>query len=149
MKIFSSDEINAIRQYTLREQGITMRQFIDVVGEALAIEIITSLIPGHRLVVFAGPDLNGAYALSVSRYLALQGYRPSVYLFNIGGNRATADCAAVRDRLREECSDIDFMEVTGLQFSMPDLQGDVTVIDGLFGSERTAPLSGGYQSIVR
>lgn len=72
MKIFSSDEINAIRQYTLREQGITMRQFIDVVGEALAIEIITSLIPGHRLVVFAGPDLNGAYALSVSRYLALQ-----------------------------------------------------------------------------
>jgi len=149
MKIFSSDEINAIRQYTLREQGITMRQFIEMVGEALAIEIITSLISGHRLVVFAGPDLNGAYALSVSRNLALQGYHPSVYLFNIGGNRATADCVAARDRLREECADIDFTEVTGLQFSMPDLQGEVSVIDGIFGSERTTSLSGGYQSIVR
>ncbi len=149
MKIFSSDEINTIRQYTLREQGISMRQFIETVGESLAIEIITTLVPGHRLVVFAGPELNGAYALSVSRHLALQGYHPSVFLFNIGGNRATADCAAVRDRLREDCGDLDFTEVTGLQFSMPDLQGDVTVIDGLFGSERTKPLSGGYQSIVR
>lgn len=149
MKIFSSDEINAIRQYTLREQGITMRQFIENVGEALAIEIITSLIPGHRLIVIAGPDLNGAYALAASRHLALQGYRPSVVMFNIGGNRATADCAAMRDRLREECSDLDFTEVTGLQFSMPDLHGDVTVIDGIFGTERTTPLSGGYQSIVR
>jgi len=149
MKIFSSEEIDAIRRFTLKEQGMGLRQFIEATGESLAIEIISSLVPGHRLVVFAGPDLNGAYALTTARHLALQGFRPEVYLFNISGNRATADCMAARDRLREECGDEILTEVTGLHFSMPDLQTDVTVVDGIFGTERTTPLSGGYQSIVR
>ena len=149
MKIFSSEEIEAIRRFTLKEQGITARQFIELVGESLAIEIISSLVPGHRLVVFAGPDLNGAYALATARHLAIQGFHTEIYLFNINGNRATAECVAARDRMREEYGDDALTEVTGLQFSMPDLIGDVTVIDGIFGTERTTPLSGGYQSIVR
>jgi NAD(P)H-hydrate epimerase len=149
MKIFSTDEINAIRQYTLREQGITELQFIETVSENLALEIITTIIPGHRLVVFAGPDVNGAYALCTSRHLCLQGFNPRVYLFNVGGNRLSADCRAARDRLVEECGEEVLVEVTGVRFAMPDLQGECTVIDGLFGSERTTPLSGGYQGVVR
>ena len=149
MKIFSSDEIEAIRRFTLKEQGISARQLIESIGESLALEIISSLIPGHKLLVFAGPDLNGAYALTTARHLALQGFRPDVYLFNIGGNKASAECVAARDRLRQECGDEILTEVTGMQFSMPEMQNDVTVIDGIFGTERTTPLSGGYQSIVR
>lgn len=149
MKIFSSEEINAITRYTLREQGITLRQLIDSVGESLACEIITSVQPGHTIMIFAGPDLCGAYAMSAARHLCLQGCRPETYLFNIGGNRASEECAAARDRLREDCGDEAVTEVTGMQFAMPDLAGDVTVIDGIFGSERTTPLGGGYQSIVR
>ncbi len=148
MKIFSSDEIENIRRYTLKEQGITQRQFIDMVGESLAVEIISTLVPGHRLVVFAGPELNGAYALATARHLAAQGYRSEVYLFNIK-NRATPDCVAMRDRLREEVGDDSIIELTEMQFSIPDLTSEMTLIDGLFGTERTAPLSGGYQSIVR
>lgn len=149
MKIFSSDEINAIRRYTLKEQGMTEMQLIESIGESIACEVITSIVPGHRLIIFAGPDLNGAYALAAARQLCLQGYRPQVFMFNIGGNRATPECASARDRLRDECGTEVLTEVTGLQFAMPDMQGDVTVIDGLFGTERLTPLSGGYQSIVR
>jgi len=149
MKIFSSEEINAIRRYTLKEQGLTPMQLIESIGESLACEIITSTIPGHRLIIFAGPDLNGAYALTTARHLCLQGYHPQVFLFNIGGNRATAECATARDRLRDECGQDVINEVTGLQFAMPDMMGDVTVVDGLFGTERQTPLSGGYQAIVR
>lgn len=149
MKIFSSEEIKAILQYTLREQGISMRQFIDTVGESLALEIISGIIPGHRLVVFAGPDLNGAYALATTRHLCLQGFHPRVFLFNVGGKRLTQDCTAMRDMLIEDCGPEVLTEITGLEFSMPDLQEDVTVIDGLFGTERQTPLGGGYQSIVR
>lgn len=149
MKIFSTDEINAIRQYTLREQGLEEKQFVDLIGENIALEIITTLITSHRLVVFAGPDLNGAYALSAARHLCLQGFHPQIYLFNVGGNRLTPVCRAMRDRLVEECGSDMLHEVTGVQFAMPDLQGDVTVIDGLFGSERNTPLSGGYQGVVR
>lgn len=149
MKIFSSEETNAIIRYTLNEQGITVRQFVDSIGESLACEIITSVRPGSRMVIFAGPDFCGAYALSAARHLRLQGYKPETYLFNIGGNKAGAECAAARDLLRENCGSEAVTEVTGLQFAMPDLSGDITVIDGIFGSERTSPLGGGYQSIVR
>ncbi len=149
MKIFSSEEINAIRRYTLKDQGITERQLIENIGESLALEIITNIVPGHRLIVFAGPDLNGAYALTTARHLCLQGFHPQVFLFNIGGNKASSECVAARDRLREDCGEEVLTEVTGLQFAMPDMQGDVTVIDGIFGTERSTPLSGGYQSIVR
>lgn len=149
MKIYSSDEIAAIRRYTLKAQGLNELQFIDRVGESLSLEIISEITPGHRLVVFAGPELNGAYALATARNLYLQGVRPTVYLFNIGGKRITYECAAERDALVAACGAEVLNEVTGLQFSMPNLQGEVTVIDGIFGTERNTPLSGGYQSIVR
>ncbi len=149
MKIFSSDEIAAIRRYTLKAQGLNELQFIDRVGESFSLEIISETIPGHKLVIFAGPELNGAYALATARHLCLQGIRPTVYLFNIGGNRITLECAAERDALVTACGAEVLNEVTGLQFSMPNLQGEVTVIDGIFGTERTTPLSGGYKGIVR
>lgn len=149
MKIFSSDEIAAIRQYTLKTQGISELQFIDRVGESLSLEIISGIIPGHRIVIFAGPALNGAYAMATARHLCLQGFRPTVYLFNIGGKRLTPDCAAQRDAFVGACGQESLREVTGIQFSMPNLQGEVTVVDGIFGTERTAPLSGGYMGIVR
>ncbi len=149
MKIFSTEEIEDILKYTLREQGLTIDQFIENIGEALALEIITNNTPGHRLVVFAGPERNGAYALATARQLSMQGLRPMIYLFNIGGNRLSDECRAARDTLREACGDEALIEVTGTQFTPPDLQNDVTVIDGLFGAERTTPLSGGFQSIVR
>lgn len=149
MKIFSTEEIKAIKQYTLREQGLSARDFIENIGETLAIEVITALDKGHKIVMFAGPDLNGAYGLSAARHLALQGYRPDIYFFNTGGRKAIAETVALRERLVEECGADIITEVTGVQFSMPDLQGPVTVIDAIFGTERTEPLSGGYKSIVQ
>lgn len=149
MKIFSSDEIDAITRYTLREQGISALQLADTVGESLACEIIGAVQPGHGIIIFAGPDRCGVYALCAARHIRQQGYHPQTYLFNIGGNKISADCAAARDMLVDECGPEALTEVTAMQFSMPDLTGDVTVVDGLFGTERTTPLGGGYQSIVR
>ncbi|MDE6300112.1 MAG: NAD(P)H-hydrate dehydratase [Muribaculaceae bacterium] len=149
MKIFSSDEIRAIKQFTLREQGINERQFIENVGETLAYEIAALVAPERRLVVFAGPDLNGAYALTAARHLVRKGYKPTVYLFNVGGNKLSPDCGATKDMFVEEHGASLLTEISGLQFSMPDLGGDVTVVDGIFGTERIKPISGGYMSIIQ
>lgn len=149
MKLFSSEEIEAIKKATLKEKGISLRQFIESVGELLAAEVEAGHDPGHELVVLAGPGNNGAYALSMARHLHMKGLRPMVIFFNIGGNRAGSECLASRDLMVAECGADSITEVTGMSFSMPELGPDVTVVDGLFGSERTTPLSGGYQSIVR
>lgn len=149
MKIFSTHEIDQIYQLTLREGNVSEQQFIENVGESLASEIITSLVPEHRLVMFAGPERCGAYTLAAARQLSMQGYKPMVMLFNIGGNKLSQLCKLMLESYRADCGEDVVNEITELRFAMPDISEDVTVIDGIFGTERTTPLPGGYQSIVR
>lgn len=150
MKLYSSKDIQAIIEATLVERGIDMPAFIDEVAEKMANIIVERLIGlSKRVVVFAGPERNGAFALAVARHMIGRGVRPEVFLFNIGGQRATPDCIAMRDRLIAECTEADFTEVTTLQFVMPELNRSNLFVDGLFGTERSQPLPGGYQSIVR
>lgn len=148
MKIFSNEEIRAIERYSIEENGISSIDLVERVAEGVSVEIISRWRPNHRFVVFAGWGNNGADAIATSRHLLEQGYAPSVYLFNIGGNRLSAECKASRDRLKEDFPDADLHEITGVLFEKPDLDSDCVVIDGLFGSGLNRPLPRGFQVLV-
>ena len=147
MKIFRNDQIRAIDRYTIENEGVSALELIERVAEAATCEIISRWRPNKRIASFAGPGNNGADALAIARMLIEQGYRPEIFLFNIGGNRLNADCLACRDRLLEY-GDIDYTEVKG-NFTLPDLSRNYLVIDGLFGSGLREPLSGGFMALVR
>ncbi len=98
--------------------------------------------------VFAGPGNNGADALGAARLLFERGFRPEVFLFNIGGDKLSTDCAASRDRMLAEVPDIIFHEVKD-RFSMPKITTNHLVIDGLFGSGLREELQGGFKSLVQ
>ncbi len=147
MKIFRNDQIRAIDRYTIENDGVSALELIERVAEAATCEIISRWRPNKRIAIFAGPGNNGADALAIARILIEQGYRPEIFLFNIGGNRLSIDCKACRDRLLEY-GDIDYTEVKG-NFTLPDLSRNHLVIDGLFGSGLREPLSGGFMALVR
>lgn len=147
MKIFNTDQIRAIDRYTIDVEGVNALELIERVAEGVTCEIISRWRPNKRIAIFAGPGNNGADALAVARMLIEQGYKPEIFLFNIGGNRLSADCKASRDRLLE-LGDIDYTEVKG-NFTLPDLSRNHLVIDGLFGSGLKEPLSGGFMALVR
>lgn len=150
MKLYSNADIQAIHQLTLAEQGITQQQFVDRVGEALADVLVRELKPDTLTTVFAGEGDCGAYTLEACRLLCSRGYDMEVFLFNIGGNRLSAECTSCRDRLIEDQdAHCRFVEVTGLQFTMPDLDEQSVVIDGLFDGSYTGRIAGGYQHLVR
>lgn len=150
MKLFTNSEIAQIEQQTLAEEGITPIEMVTRVAESVAYEFMSIYKPERPVVVFAGPDTCGAYALEASRALAHAGYNPEIILFNIGGNRLNQECSVMRGRLiDDEDASCDFIEVTGLQFTMPELTRNTLVIDGLFGSNFTGTLSGGYKYLVR
>lgn len=150
MKIFSNEQMKGVLDDTLRERGISMLQMSDSIGAKMAQSIKTLLSPKEqRIIVFAGPEQNGVYALATARHLYKDGLRPEVYLFNVGGNRATADCVAMRDLLLAQTEPSILNEITSMQFTMPRIGRNMVFVDGLFGTERTNPLPGGYQSIVR
>lgn len=147
MKIFSSEEIRAIDKYTIEQEGISAKELVDRVGKGVADEILDRWGIERRIVVFAGWGNNGADALSASRVLAEAGADVTVYLFNIGGERLSADCKECRDELKEACPQVNLIEVVK-NFEMPELTEDMLIIDGLFGSGLNKPLPGSLVMII-
>lgn len=147
MKIFTTEDLRAIDRKSIEAGGVTSRELIGRVAEGVAREITSHWRPTKRVAVFAGPGNNGADALIVAKILQEQGFRPDIFLFNIGGKRLSPDCRACRDELLQ-IPDIHFTEVVDT-FDPPSLTSAWLVVDGMFGSGLSAPLTGGFVSLVR
>ncbi len=147
MKIFTTEEIREIDRYTIEVEGVPSLELIERVAEGVVAEITERWLPSKPMAIFAGPGNNGADALAAARLLINKGFNPKIFLFNIGGDKLSKDCAASRDRLLE-LPEIDFTEIV-TNFSLPDLQKSHLVVDGLFGSGLREPLSGGFMALVR
>ena len=87
MKLFTTEEIRAIDRATIDGEAVSPLELIERVGEGVASEIATRWRSNKPTIVFAGPGNNGADALAVARLLWERGFRPDVYLFNIGGDK--------------------------------------------------------------
>ena len=150
MRLYSNDDIRRIRQHTMAEQQLSELDFVLRTGDYLSEALMREIKPGRRITVFAGENDCGAYTLEACRLMCAAGYDMEIYLFNIGGHRLTPECEACRTRLIEdENASCDFIEVTGLQFTMPELSEKSVVIDGLCDGNYSGRLTGGYQHIVR
>lgn len=146
MKIFTTSEIKAIERYTMETEHITSLDLIERAAEAIASEIMSRWRPGRPITIFAGQGNNGADALTVGSLLIAQGYTPRIILFNINGNRLSPECKACRDAIISTGYTY-FTEVIN-KFQMPELTRHDVVIDGLFGTGLSAPLEGGFVSLV-
>lgn len=149
MKIFTSEELRNIEKVTIESGIANSLEMIDNAAAAITSEITSRWNPGIRLLVFAGWGNNGADALETSRLLALQGYNPEVYLFNIN-DKISPECRVCRDRLLQCGQPVRLFEITGKEpFSWPEPVGDSVIIDGLFGSGLSRSLPVPFQLLVR
>ena len=148
MKLFTNEQIRAIERHTIETEGIPPGEIIERVAEGVADEIAARWRPSKPTIVFAGPGNNGADALATARLLHDHGFHPAIYLFNIGGDKLSGECASVRDRLLEAVPDADFHEVTS-RFTPPDITSSHLIVDGLFGAGLREELRGGFQSLVQ
>lgn len=148
MKLFAEKEIQEIERQTMTEHGMSELDFIEAVGKDIADEICGSFDRETPIVIFAGPDKCGAYALTAARLLHQRGMRPYAFLFNIGGNKLSIECDICKTKYVNISEEQILTEITGIKFSMPELDSGMLVIDGLFGSDITGPLSRGYQMLV-
>lgn len=147
MKIFTNSEIRQIDQYTIENEEIKPIELIERVARAVADEITARWRQSKPVVIFAGPGNNGADALAAGALLSESGYKVHAYLFNIGGNKLSPECTVCRDRLAQ-CHGVGITEVIDT-FMMPDLQRNLLIIDGLFGSGLRDPLKGGFSYLVQ
>lgn len=148
MKLFTNEQIRTIERSTIETEGVLPAEIIERVAEGVADEIASRWRPSKPTIVFAGPGNNGADALASARLLYERGFRPSVYLFNIGGDKLSVESIAARDRLLQSTPDIDFIEVTS-RFTPPEISQSHLVVDGLFGAGLREELRGGFMSLVQ
>lgn len=146
MKIFTSQQIHELDEYTIEHEPIKSIDLMERAARALTLAISERWTRQVPVVVFAGPGNNGGDALAVARMLSEQGYDVKTYLFNISGH-LSADCAENKRRLTEK-KNRQLTEVTS-EFDPPQLEAGMLVIDGLFGSGLNKPLAGGFASLVK
>ncbi|MBO4786058.1 MAG: NAD(P)H-hydrate epimerase, partial [Prevotella sp.] len=147
MKIFTSNQIRELDQYTIEHVPIRSIDLMERAAKTLARAISDIWTVETPMVTFAGPGNNGGDALAVSRLLAEQGYQIIVYLFNIN-QKLSEDCATNKLRIIESKRVKQFTEVTQ-EFDPPKLDASMVVIDGLFGSGLNKPIAGGFASLVK
>lgn len=147
MKILSTESIRRIDRFTIEHEGISSLELIRRVADGVATEVLARYPATTPVTVFAGQGNNGADALVVALRLFDAGYRVQVYLFNIGGDSLSADCATCRDGLME--AGFEGMHEVVDTFDFPSIAPGSLVIDGLFGSGLRDPLTGGYTMVAR
>ncbi len=134
MKILTTQDIAAVERYTIEQEGISSIDLIERAADGIATEIFAHWRPNVKLMIFAGWGNNGANALETARLLAQKGFSPEVYLFNIGGNKLSAECRIMRERLLKSEGNISFLEITGKErFAWPEPESSTLIIDGIFG----------------
>lgn len=147
MKIFTSAQIHELDKYTIEHEPITSLNLMERAAKALTRAIEEEWSNRTPVVVFAGPGNNGGDALAVARLLCEDGYQVNVYLFNVH-NKLSADCATNKKRLIEGKRVKQFTEIT-VNFDPPQLDANMLVVDGLFGSGLNKPLAGGFAAMVK
>lgn len=149
MKILTNQEIGQIERSTLYAQNISPVELVERAAGALAAKIRTLCNRDVPLIFLAGWGGNGADALEVARLMSLEGYRPVVYLFNIGGNKLNDVCREMRNRL-STAPNATLVEVTGSQtFRWPEISVDSVIVDGLFGAGLNRELPRTFQLLAQ
>lgn len=145
MKILSASQVKAVDDYNIKKLGIDSLELMERASGCVAHEIAAMVPVTSKIVVFAGPGNNGGDGLAVSRLLADKGYHVETYLFNTG-NRLSAECEANRERLGNY-EGVVFHEIIS-QFDIPCLDETDVIVDALFGTCLSRPLTGGYEVLV-
>ena len=149
MKIFSSHQIRQITQAAINAGSTTLVEIIDRMSESAAYEIMTRFRQSKQIVVFAGAETTGAYAIATAIKLIEQGYMPLVIVFDVS-ETMSAECKVQINRLNDLNPDCLTVISRHMAFNPPDLSRNDVVIDGLFGAELTSPLLGesGFPMLV-
>jgi hydroxyethylthiazole kinase-like uncharacterized protein yjeF len=147
MKIFTPAQIHELYQYTVEHDSIKSIDLTERIAKSLTRAIMDEWTEQTPVVVFAGPNENGAQAMAVARLLAEAGYKVAVYLFNIH-NELNDNCKINRQRIEDGKRVAKFTEIKE-QFDPPELSDRMLIVDGLFGADLKKPLVGGFASLVK
>ena len=144
MKIFTTSQIADLDKYTIANEPIEPIDLMERASLQLTDWISANFDNNQRFAVCAGPGNNGGDALAVARLLAEKDYFIEVFIPDFG--RGSSDCFFEnRNRLKDRVS----VTTIDNEKQFPELLYFDLIIDGLFGSGLTRPLTGFPAHLVK
>lgn len=145
-KIYSALQLMHLYQLAAQAMGIGQHGLIEKSAQAFTNLFLqqyrTKTRPIH---IFAGYSDNGAIALATARLLLDRQLPVQVYLFS---NKGSLEDSCQVQRTRCEQAGVPVQYITN-QFTFPNITEEALIIDGLFGSEATTSLEGGFVGLVK
>ena len=142
--VFKATQIKEIDAYTIKNSAISSIELMD--RAVLQFCLSVPFYQYKKFVVFAGPGNNGGDALGVALRIHELGFPVSVFLY-VCGHKLSPDCETKKQCLLDSCPDV--LKIVDENFFFPDIQEDITIIDGLFGNGLNRPLQGIYAEVVK
>lgn len=143
MKILSAEQIRAADQYTIAHEPIRAIDLMERASHQCADWLLSHVQKG-RFYIFCGRGNNGGDGLAVARMLNVAGRDVAVFLLS-GSTSCSQDNQINQRRLIDSGVEIHLLNSTE---NLPALSSDDTVVEALFGTGLTRPLSGLAREIV-
>lgn len=146
MKLFRSDQIRNIDQYTIENEPVSSVELMERAAQQLFFWINERYEKSSRFVVFAGTGNNGGDGLVLARLLANNGYKADVQFINVS-DKISSDCGLNLDRL-ENVTNVTISHLKD-KSQFPVTGADDVVIDAIFGSGLTRPVTGLQADVIQ
>lgn len=137
MKIFTAEQVRQADRYTIEHEPISSLDLMERAATAIYRWLERRLPRTTEVSIFCGTGNNGGDGLVVARKLQETGYPVSVWVIPIGS--ASPDFTANEKRLREVGLEPIYLNEDD---QLPELPVGGWVVDALFGSGLSRPVSG-------
>ena len=145
MKFFTTSQIRQLDEFTIGNEPIRSIDLMERAADALYLSFTENFPYQKPVCIVAGQGNNGGDALALARMLLLSGY--PVKVVQVHNGSMSPDCEKNRQRLLSAFPE-SLTELTN-KFEAPQTTDDTIIIDGLFGSGLSRPLSGIYADAVQ
>ncbi len=147
MKVFTTSQIRDIDAATIRHEPVAPIDLMERAASACTRWMVAHFDRHASLVILAGPGNNGGDGWAVARMLADKGYT-AIRLYQASFSSGLSPDAAVN---RQRLLDQHLVPVTVIEAAshFPALQPADIVVDALFGSGLSRPLSGLAAELVQ
>lgn len=146
MKIFKTSQIASIDRYTIEHEPISDIELMERAALKVADFIVNHENYWGKVAVFCGPGNNGGDGLAVARLLARHGQRFRIMVYILKNGRDLSPSALINFQRLSEFDSIACQIID--QGELPHPDSGTLVIDALFGSGLTRPLSGRPAEVV-
>lgn len=144
MKFFSTSQIKEIDKLTIENEPIPSIDLMERAAGAIFYWFVQNVYSNEKVVVFAGHGNNGGDGLALARMLIEVGYSVDVFLLET--STLSPDCLENFNRLNRQ--GIVEVQIIDGEEDFPHINSNSIILDALFGSGLTRPLSGIAASLV-